>query len=63
MQKFSLVLESFEKAEQATDLLWRQMGVRGEIEVIPLNGQVKVDVVSEKELTAAQLEKLPGKRG
>lgn len=62
MQKFSLLLESEAKAREALDLLWNAMGVRGEIELVPMEGQYKVHVISEKDLTPQELEKLPGKR-
>ncbi len=62
MQQFSLVLESHEEADQAVTLLWHKMGIRGEIEVVPLEGKIKLDIISEKDLTPQQLEKLPGKR-
>ncbi|PSR20435.1 MAG: hypothetical protein C7B45_15010 [Sulfobacillus acidophilus] len=62
MQKFSLLLESEEQARTAMDLLWNTWGVRGEIEMVPLEGQFKLHVIAEKDLTAQQLEKLPGKR-
>lgn len=62
MQKFSLMLESEEKAREVVDLLWNTWGVRGEIELVPLEGQFKLDIIAEKDLTNQQLEKLPGKR-
>ncbi|MCY0897763.1 MAG: hypothetical protein OWU33_02305 [Firmicutes bacterium] len=62
MQKFSLLLESEEKAREVIDLLWNRWGVRGEVELVPLDGQYKVDVITEKDLTNQQMEKLPGKR-
>ena len=62
MQKFSLMLESEDKAREAVDLLWNTLGVRGEIELMPLEGQYKIHVIAEKDLTAQQFEKLPGKR-
>lgn len=62
LQKFSLWLDTKEEAEAATDLLWNKLGVRGEIAMIPLEGKFKLDVITEKDLTAQQMEKLPGKR-
>ncbi|AEJ39248.1 hypothetical protein TPY_1058 [Sulfobacillus acidophilus TPY] len=62
MQQFSVILESREQALEVVDLLWNRWGVRGEIGILPLDGHVKVDVVSEKDLTPQQLDKLPGKR-
>jgi hypothetical protein len=62
MQKFSLLLESEEQARGAMDLLWNTWGIRGEMEMVPLEGQFKLHVIAEKDLTAQQLEKLPGKR-
>jgi hypothetical protein len=62
VQKFSLLLESEEKAREVIDLLWNRWGVRGEVELVPLDGQYKVDVITEKDLTNQQMEKLPGKR-
>jgi hypothetical protein len=62
VQQFSLVVESKAKARELIALMWDTWGVRGEIALIPLTEQVKVDVISEKEIAAAQLDKLPGKR-
>lgn len=62
MQKFSLMLESEDTAREAVDLLWNTLGVRGEIELMPLEGQYKIHVIAEKDLTPQQFEKLPGKR-
>lgn len=62
MQQFSLVLGSREEANDLVFTLWNKMNIRGEIEVIPLEDKVKLDVISEKDLTPQQLEKLPGKR-
>lgn len=62
MQKFSLLLESEEKAREVMDLLWNTWGVRGEMELLPMDGQYKLDVVSQKDLTPQQMENLPGKR-
>ena len=62
MQKISLLLESEAKARETVTLLWDTLGVRGEIEVMPMEGQYKVHVIPERDLTPQQLEKLPGKR-
>ena len=62
MQKISVFLESEDKARDAIELLWNTWGIRGEIEMVPLEGQYKLDIISEKDLSSQQLEKLPGKR-
>lgn len=62
MQKFSLVVESEQECQDVIDQLWNRLGVRGELEVIPMEGKIKMDIISEKDLTAQQMEKLPGKR-
>lgn len=62
MQKFSLQLESEQQAREVMNLMWNTWGVRGEMELVPLEGQYKLHVIAEKDLTAQQLEKLPGKR-
>lgn len=62
MQQFSLVVQTPQEAQAAVDMLWNRLMVRGEVAVVPLDERVKIDVVSEKELTPAQLEQLPGKR-
>lgn len=62
MQKISVFLESEDKARAAIELLWNTWGIRGEIEMVPLEGQYKLDIISEKDLSSQQLEKLPGKR-
>ena len=62
MQKFSLVVDSESKAREAIDLIWNTWEVRGEIELVPWEGQFKLYVIAEKDLSPQQLEKLPGKR-
>ncbi|MCL8207717.1 MAG: hypothetical protein K6V97_06565 [Actinomycetia bacterium] len=62
MQFFGLIVDSAEEAEAAVDRLWNQLRVRGEIQVRRLDGKFKIDVIAERDLSAAQLEKLPGKR-
>ncbi|NMP22842.1 hypothetical protein [Sulfobacillus harzensis] len=62
MQKFSLMLDSEQAAREVMDLLWDKWGVRGEMELVPMEGHYKLDVVSEKDLSPQQMEKLPGKR-
>lgn len=62
MQKFSLVLDSEAQAREVMDLLWNTWGIRGEMEMVPLEGQFRLHVIAEQDLTAQQLEKLPGKR-
>ncbi|MDA8207272.1 MAG: hypothetical protein M0Z36_14515 [Thermaerobacter sp.] len=62
MQKFSVQFDSERQAREVMDLLWNTWGVRGEVEFMPLQGQFKLHVIAEKDLTAQQLEKLPGKR-
>ncbi|MCL5116366.1 MAG: hypothetical protein M1272_04365 [Firmicutes bacterium] len=62
MQKFSLLLDSEDQAREVMELLWNSWGVRGEMELVPLEDRFKLDVITEKDLTNQQLEKLPGKR-
>ncbi|CAB1128637.1 conserved protein of unknown function [Candidatus Hydrogenisulfobacillus filiaventi] len=66
MQQFSLLLESEAEARAVMARLWDKMKVRGEIQMVPMavEGRTayKLDVITEKDLTPAQLEKLPGKR-
>lgn len=62
MQKFSLMLESQNQAEEVLHLIWDTWGVRGEIEVVPMEEQYKVHVIAEKDLSVQQLDKLPGKK-
>lgn len=63
MQKLSLVVSSLDEARSVVELMWNEWGIRGEIEVIPMDGQVKIDVISEQDMTDLQLASLPGKRG
>ena len=43
-------------------MIWAQIGVRGEVELIMQeHDKYRVNVISEKALTTAQLDKLPGK--
>ncbi len=62
MQKFSLIVDSESKAQEAIDLIWEQWGVRGEIELVPLDDQLRLHIIAEQDLSAQQLDKLPGKR-
>lgn len=62
MQKFSVLLETEDQAREVMNLLWNTWGIRGEMELVPMDGQFKLDVVSEKDLTTQQVEALPGKR-
>ncbi len=62
MQKFSILVETEAEARDAVHLLWDTWGVRGEIELVPMDGRYKLDIIAEKDLTSQQLEKLPGKR-
>lgn len=62
MQKFSLLLESESQAHDAMELLWNTWGIRGEIELVPMEGQYKLHVIAETDLSAQQFETLPGKR-
>ena len=62
MQKFSLLVESESQAREVIDLMWNEWGIRGEMELVPLEGQYKLHVIAEKDLSPQQLEKLPGKR-
>lgn len=62
MQQLGLILDSQEEADRAIDLLWNTLGVRGEIFVIPMDDKIKLDVISEQDLSIAQLDKLPGRR-
>lgn len=62
MQYFGLIVDSAQDVEAAVDRLWNQWRVRGEIQVRRLDGKFKIDVIAERDLSAAQLEKLPGKR-
>lgn len=62
MQKWSLLFESEQLAQETVELLWDRWGVRGEIELVPLEGQFKLDIIAETDLTGQQIEQLPGKR-
>lgn len=62
MQKFSILVETEAEARDAVQLLWDTWGVRGEIELVPMDGRYKLDVIAEKDLTSQQMDKLPGKR-
>jgi hypothetical protein len=61
MQHFSVVVEA-DALEEALTRIWDKLQVRGEMQVRPLDGRFRIDVISERDLTPAQLEKLPGKR-
>ncbi len=54
------MVDSQNAAKEAVDLIWNQLRVRGELSIVPLDGKIKIDLISEKELTAAQVQKVPG---
>lgn len=62
MQKFSLLLDSEDQARDVMRMMWNDWGIRGEMEMVPMDGRYKLDVVSEQDLTTQQFESLPGKR-
>jgi hypothetical protein len=61
MQHFSVVVEA-DALEDAMQRIWDTLMVRGEMQVRAMDGKFRIDVISERDLTPAQLEKLPGKR-
>jgi hypothetical protein len=61
VQHFSLVVEE-SGLQEALDRLWDKLQVRGEVMARPMDGKFRLDIISERDLTSAQLEKLPGKR-
>ena len=62
MQHLTFSVDSHQKAIELKDMIWDQIGVRGEVELIMQEHEkYRVNVISEKALTTAQLEKLPGK--
>jgi hypothetical protein len=61
VQHFSLVVDK-EGLDAAIDQIWNRLKVRGELQVRPMDGKFRIDVISERDLSAAQLDKLPGKR-
>lgn len=64
MQHLTFGVDSLAEANQLKDILWDTYRVRGEVELIPQeHSKYRVNVISEKDLTPAQLEKLPGKQG
>jgi hypothetical protein len=66
MQRLALLFDSEAEALEAVSHLWERLKIRGEIEVVPVGSAehpaFRVDVVSERDLSPAQVEKLPGKR-
>jgi hypothetical protein len=63
MQYFSLTVDTEDQVRDVMDRLWNILRIRGEVQIRPLDGKFRLDVISERDLTAAQLERLPGKRG
>ena len=61
MQHFSVVVDNEGQVNEAIARIWDKLQVRGELTVRPLDGKCKIEVISERDLTTAQLEKLPGK--
>ena len=66
MQHFGLIFDNAMEAEAALEQLWDKLGLRGELQLLPMVGEghalYKIDVLTEQDLTPSQLEKLPGKR-
>ncbi len=60
MQKISWMVDNQNAADEVVDLIWNQFRVRGELSVVPLDGKIKIDLISEQELTPAQVQKVPG---
>jgi hypothetical protein len=63
MQHFSLTVDTEGQLQEAMARIWDKMGIRGEVQVRRLDGKYRLDIISERDLTAAQMERLPGKRG
>ncbi|OLZ10559.1 hypothetical protein [Sulfobacillus thermosulfidooxidans] len=62
MQHLIFAVDSLEAAMELKDMLWEQLEVRGEVELIPQeHSKYRLNVISEKTLSTQQLEKLPGK--
>lgn len=61
MQHFSVLVDNEAQVKDAITRIWDKLQVRGELTLRPLDGKYKIEVISEKDLTATQLEKLPGK--
>ncbi|MBX5466412.1 MAG: hypothetical protein K6U14_02805 [Firmicutes bacterium] len=62
MQQFSLLVDDLKTAEAIVQRLWHELGVRGEVALVPLDRAVKVDVISEVDLPEDLVDQLPGKR-
>jgi ferredoxin-NADP reductase len=63
MQHFSLTVDTEDQVREVMERLWNHLRIRGEVQIRPLDGKFRLDVISERDLTPAQLERLPGKRG
>jgi hypothetical protein len=62
MQHFSLTVDAA-ALDAAIREMWEDIGVRGELQVRPQpDGRCRIDVIAERDLSPAQLEKLTGKR-
>ena len=62
MQHLIFSVDSHEEALELKNLLWNRFDVRGEVELIPQeHSKYRINVISEKSLSAQQLDKLPGK--
>lgn len=64
LQHLTFGVDSLTEAQNLKNILWDSYEVRGEVEIIPQeHDKYRVNVISEKDLTPSQLEKLPGKQG
>ncbi len=61
MQRVSITVDQESERQQVMDLLWHQFGIRGEVQVRPLDGRFRLDIIAERDLTADELARLPGK--
>lgn len=62
MQHFGVLVDNESQLNDVLTRLWDKWEVRGEIQVRRLDGKLKIDVISERDLSPTQLDKLPGKR-
>ncbi|MCL6561885.1 MAG: hypothetical protein K6U87_02635 [Firmicutes bacterium] len=62
MQQFSFIVEDLETAKDLVRRLWDEVGVRGEVALVPIGDAYKIDVIAEREVPETVLDQLPGKR-
>lgn len=61
MQRLTVTVDQESESQRVLALLWNQFGIRGEVQVRPLDGRYRLDIIAERDLSADEMARLPGK--